>query len=219
MCRLYHLGRSPRELARQFCLTLDVPLPNFAPSWRIATTDPAPVLRRHPQTGERRLDVLRWGLVPHWTKEPARALKPVNARSDTVSTSAMFRGAYRERRCLVPVDGWYEWQKHPDGRKQAHAFAARRAAAGLCRHLGERALAQSGGPPQLRNRHHRSPAPRLALRQADWPLWLGESDGDPATLLRPAPDGMLGIWPIPSPLGKGRPNGPELLESASALER
>ena len=103
MCRLYHLGRSPRELARQFRLTLDVPLPNFAPSWRIATTDPAPVLRRHPQTGERRLDVLRWGLVPHWTKEPARALRPVNARSDTVTTSAMFRGAYRERRCLVPV--------------------------------------------------------------------------------------------------------------------
>jgi hypothetical protein len=60
MCRLYHLGRSPRELAWQFRLTLDVPLPNFAPSWRIATTDPAPVLRRHPQTGKRRLDVLRW---------------------------------------------------------------------------------------------------------------------------------------------------------------
>jgi hypothetical protein len=75
MCRLYHLGRSPRELARHFCLTLDVPLPNFAPSRRIAMTDPASVLRRHPQNGEPRFDVLRWGLVPHWTKEPARALQ------------------------------------------------------------------------------------------------------------------------------------------------
>jgi putative SOS response-associated peptidase YedK len=59
----------------------------------------------------------------------------------------------------------------------------------------------------------------LALREADWPLWLGESDGDPATLLRPAPDGTLRIWPILSPLGKSRPNGPELLEPVAALER
>lgn len=123
MCRPYHVDRNARELARQFRLRMDVPLPNFEPSWRVATTDPAPVVRRHPESGERRLDVLRWGLVPHWTKEPARALRPVNARSDTVSTSSMFRAAYRERRCLVPTNGWYEWQKQPDGRKQAHAFA------------------------------------------------------------------------------------------------
>jgi len=53
MCRLYHIDKTPRELARQFGLRLDLPLPNFAPSWRIATTDPAPVLRRHPEDGER----------------------------------------------------------------------------------------------------------------------------------------------------------------------
>jgi putative SOS response-associated peptidase YedK len=63
--------------------------------------------------------------------------------------------------------------------------------------------------------HDRMP---LALREADWPLWLGESDGDPATLLRPAQDGTLRIWPILSPLGKGRPNGPELLEPIPAPE-
>ena len=198
MCRLYHLGRSPRELARQFRLTLDVPLPNFAPSWRIATTDPAPVLRRHPQTGERRLDVLRWGLVPHWTKEPARALRPVNARSDTVARSAMFRGAYRDRCCLVPVDGWYEWQKQPDGRKQAHAFAAQDgqplAFAGLWESVrwpdGEMlrtfAIVTTEPSTEAAVIHDRMP---LALREADWPLWLGENDGNPATLLRPAPDG------------------------------
>jgi putative SOS response-associated peptidase YedK len=107
------------ELARQFRLTLDTPLPNFAPSWRIATTDPAPCCAATRKPGERRLDVLRWGLVPHWAKGPARALRPVNARSETVSTSALFRGAYRERRCLVPVDRWYEWRKYPDRRKHA----------------------------------------------------------------------------------------------------
>jgi hypothetical protein len=66
----------------------------------------------------------------------------------------MFRGAYRERRCLVPVDGWYEWQKHSDGRKEAHAFASQDEHPGLCRPLGERALARRGGPPHLRHRHH-----------------------------------------------------------------
>jgi putative SOS response-associated peptidase YedK len=220
MCRLYHIDKSPRELARQFGLRLDLPLPNFAPSWRVATTDPAPVIRRHPQTGERRLDVLHWGLVPHWVKEPTRALRPVNARSDTVATAAMFRGAYRERRCLVPVTGWYEWRKRPDGGKQAYAFARQHeepmAFAGLWESVrwpdGEVlrtfAVLTTGPNAEAAAIHERMP---LALNEADWPLWLGESDADPATLLHPPPDGTFRIWPILSPLGKGRPNGPELL--------
>lgn len=225
MCRLYHIDKSPRELARQFGLRLDLPLPNFPPSWRIATTDPAPVIRRHPETGERRLDVLHWGLVPHWAKEPARALRPVNARSDTVATAGMFRGAYRQRRCLIPVTGWYEWQKRPDRRKQAHAFARQdgqpMAFAGLWESVrwpdGEvlRSFAILTTEPSAEAAaiHERMP---LALTEGDWPLWLGEIEGDPATLLHPPPDGTLRIWPILSPLGKGRPNGPELLTPMSA---
>lgn len=139
----------------------------------------------------------------------------------------MFRAAYRERRCLVPVDGWYEWQKRPDGRKQAHAFARHdglpMAFAGLWESvrwpdgeiLRSFAIITTEPSAEAAKIHDRMP---LALREAEWPLWLGESDGDPATLLRPAPDGSLRIWPITSPLGKGRPNGPELLDPIPALD-
>jgi putative SOS response-associated peptidase YedK len=80
------------------------------------------VIRRHPDTGERSLGVLRWGLVPHFTKELKTATRPINARSETVATSGMFQGALAKRRCLVPADAFYEWKALPDG-KHPYAIA------------------------------------------------------------------------------------------------
>jgi putative SOS response-associated peptidase YedK len=97
-------------------------LPNLAPSWNVAPTQGAPVIRRHPETGERRLDLLHWGLVPHFTKDLKAARRPINARSETAATSGMFRGALASRRCLVPADAFYEWKAMPDG-KQPYAIA------------------------------------------------------------------------------------------------
>jgi putative SOS response-associated peptidase YedK len=75
------------------------------------------VVRRHPETGERHLDLLRWGLLPHFTKEPAHARRPINGRAETVSTSGMFKGAFAHRRCLVPADAFYEWKIMPGGKQ------------------------------------------------------------------------------------------------------
>jgi putative SOS response-associated peptidase YedK len=66
-------------------------LPNLGPNWNVAPTQAAMVVRRHPETAERRLDVLRWGLVQHFTKDLKKCLRPINARSETVATSGMFR--------------------------------------------------------------------------------------------------------------------------------
>ena len=98
------------------------PVPNVAPSWNVAPTQNATVVRRHPETGERHLDLLTWGLVPHWTKDIHQARRPINARAETVATSAMFRGALAQRRCLVPADAFYEWKAMPGG-KQPYAIA------------------------------------------------------------------------------------------------
>jgi len=68
-------------------------LVNIAPNWNVAPTQPAMVVRRHPESGERHLDLLRWGLVPHFTKDLKAARKPINARSETAASSGMFRGA------------------------------------------------------------------------------------------------------------------------------
>ena len=100
------------------------PLPNVAPFWNIAPTQPAMVIRRRPEGGGRHLDLLRWGLVPHFTKDLKAARRPINARSETAAKSAMFRGALAARRCLVPADAFYEWEAREDG-KQPYAIARR----------------------------------------------------------------------------------------------
>jgi SOS response associated peptidase (SRAP) len=79
----------PAEAMRQLFRTTG-PLPNLAPSWNVAPTQTAPVVRRHPETGERHLDPLRWGLLPRWVKDPKGAKQPINARAETVATSPMF---------------------------------------------------------------------------------------------------------------------------------
>jgi putative SOS response-associated peptidase YedK len=66
---------------------------NIAPSWNVPPSQEAMVVRRHPEIGERRLDLLRWGFVPHWLKDPAKERKPINARAETVATTTMFRDA------------------------------------------------------------------------------------------------------------------------------
>jgi len=66
--------------------------------------------------------MLKWGLLPHWAKEPIRAQRPINARSETAAKSGMFRGALSQRRCIVPADAFYEW-KVVEGGKQPHAIA------------------------------------------------------------------------------------------------
>ena len=99
------------------------PVPNLPPSWNVAPTNDAMVVRRHPKTGERRLDLLRWGLIPSWTIKLNQA-RPINGRSETAATNGMFKAALATRRCLVPADAFYEWKATADG-KQPYAIARR----------------------------------------------------------------------------------------------
>ena len=107
MCGRYASQLPPEEIARLFSTVGE--LPNIGPNWNVAPTQPAMVVRRHPETGERRLDLLRWGLVPHFTRDLKTARRPINARAETVATSGMFRGAVASRR-LVLADAFYEWK-------------------------------------------------------------------------------------------------------------
>ena len=94
MCGRYASVLPPKLIARMFGTVNAVP--NAAPTWNIAPSQSAMVIRRHPKTGDRHLDLLRWGLVPHFTKRPKTARKPINARAETVAGASMFRGT-RER--------------------------------------------------------------------------------------------------------------------------
>jgi putative SOS response-associated peptidase YedK len=88
----------------------------FADSWNIAPTQDVLTMRLHPETKQRTLDTLRWGLIPNWAKDPKVAYKTINARAETVDTAPSFRQPFKKRRCLVPVDGFYERKKVPGGK-------------------------------------------------------------------------------------------------------
>jgi hypothetical protein len=94
-------------------------LPNFSPTWNIAPTQDAIVVRRHPETGDR---PLQWGLLPYFSKHPVHAKRPINARAETVKTSGLFRSAFFKRKRLAPAEAFYEW-KPVTGEKQPYAIA------------------------------------------------------------------------------------------------
>jgi putative SOS response-associated peptidase YedK len=103
----------------------DRQLPLFEPRYNIAPTQDILVVRNDPTDGRRRADMMRWGLIPSWSKDPKPGSGPpmINARSETLAEKPMFRSAVRRRRCLIPADGFYEWQQAtsgPRGKKQPY---------------------------------------------------------------------------------------------------
>jgi putative SOS response-associated peptidase YedK len=95
---------------------------NYPPRWNGAPSQDLLVIRRNNQTGELSLDPLRWGLIPYWCQDPRGGRKPINAKCETVRTLPTFREAYRRRRCILPVDGFFEW-KAIKGQKAKQPYA------------------------------------------------------------------------------------------------
>ena len=95
---------------------------NYPRRWNGAPSQEFLVIRQNHQTGERSLDLLKWGLVPYWNKDPKGGRKPINAKAETVATLPTFRDAYSRRRCILPVDGFFEWRA-AEGGKQPYAIA------------------------------------------------------------------------------------------------
>ena len=167
------------------------PLPDLAPTWNMAPTMDAPVVRQH-ANGERPLNVLKWGLVPYCTKDLKKARKPINARSETIAKSVMFRAAFAQRRCLVPAPAYYEWRDDPDGKTP---FAVARvdgepvAFAGIWEmwKSPDSELLQTFATITTADRQLAAIQDRMPeiIERKDWPLWLGESEGDPGKVLWP----------------------------------
>jgi putative SOS response-associated peptidase YedK len=172
------------------------------------------------------LDVMRWGLIPYWAKDIKIGYSTINARAEEVEGKPAFREAFRHRRCLVPLDSFYEWKKTETG-KQPYAigFAGGRimAMAGLWdtwRSLaGERVHSftiVTTTPNELcAALHNRMP---VVLKPTDWPAWLGEEPADLPhlkSLLAPyAGDDMI-RWPVSSRVGDVKNNDPSLIESVT----
>jgi len=124
MCGRYVLRSSTPELARLLGIER---LPETAPRYNVAPSQPVPVCRAT-EDGAREVVAMRWGLVPRWTKDPKQGYRMINARAETLSERPAFRAAFARRRCLVPADGFYEWQQR-GARKQPHFIRMRNEAA------------------------------------------------------------------------------------------
>jgi putative SOS response-associated peptidase YedK len=181
------------------------PTPNWGGTWNMAPTRDAPVIRLHPETHERHLGLLRWGLVPHWVKDLKATRQPINARGETIASTPMFRDAFARRRCLVPADAFYEWQAAPDG-KLPWAIAREDAGCLVFAGLWEGWRGPDGSV--IRPLHERMP---VVLEEADWALWLGETEGDAASLIHPSAAGFR-TWRIGPTVNNVRNDAPSLLD-------
>ena len=219
MCGRYASARDARDLASAFEVE-EPPEQVLPPSWNVAPTDPVYAVVQRDDV--RQLRVLRWGLVPSWAKDPKGAARMINARRETVTSKPAFRAAYARRRCLLPADGYYEWQV--DGTRKQPWFLTRQdgeplAMAGLYEVWapadgGERlwtcTVITTDAADGLGHIHDRTP---LLVPREDWARWLDPAVEDPGEhLLVPALDGTLDAWPVGPAVGNVRNDGPQLAQ-------
>jgi putative SOS response-associated peptidase YedK len=198
------------------------PLPNIPARYNIAPTLPVLTVRRNPTTGDRSLDLLRWGLIPHWAKDAKGAAQMINARAESLGEKPAFRGALAQRRCLIPADGFYEWQQDKTP-KQPFLITLREGGpfcfAGLWENwrqpdgewLRSCTIITTSATPALGFLHHRMP---VILDPADYGSWLGEETGNIAhreALLRPYDGAKLAITAVGTAVNQVRNEGPELI--------
>jgi putative SOS response-associated peptidase YedK len=248
MCGRYASARSRIELLEEFAVDrdrVDEPLP---PDYNVAPTKPVyAVITRTPRADTdqaessrpvRELRVVRWGLVPSWAKDTSIGSRMINARAETVSEKPAFRSAFAKRRCLLPADGYYEWQPPPAGTKgpkQPYYITGRDhsvlAFAGLYELWRDRSIASDDpaawlwtatiitttAPDELGEIHDRMP---MVIDQTSWTDWLDPRNTDVADvrgLLAPAATAGLISYPVAALVNSVRNNGPELIEQADPV--
>lgn len=201
------------------------PAPEFGARYNAAPTQSLPVVRRHPDSGDRVLGLLRWGLVPVWAKDAGIGAKMINARAESLSEKPAFRNALRKRRCLVPFDAYYEWRK--DGTaKIPYAIGTDSngvdAFAGLWEGWKDPAtgdwlhsftIVTTTANEATSHIHERMP---VILPPDRWGAWLGEEEAGPAELqdmLAPYPPAHMRVWPVGKDVGNVRNDRPDLIDA------
>ncbi len=219
MCGRFNLITNSEQLALHFGLAI-VPEPMVS-RYNIAPTQPVAGVRLN-QAGERELSYFHWGLIPSWSKDTKFAARMINARSETVHEKPAFRAAFKRRRCLVPMTGFYEWQKLAPRKKQpthitvddSEIFAV----AGLWESWqGIHSCTVLTGPPNetMAPIHDRMP---IIVQPDDYDLWLDNAAPLPAvqSLFHPYGEAMTTV-PVSSYVSKATNEGPVCIEPMQTL--
>jgi putative SOS response-associated peptidase YedK len=219
MCGRYTLRTSPHELQEIFA-TLNAM--DWSPRYNIAPTQTVVAVRQRQEDRKREMVPMRWGLIPSWAKDAKIGNSLINARADTVASKPSFRVAFKKRRCLIPVDGFYEWQPIADqktkqpfhiGLKDRPVFAF----AGLWEHWTDHdgkpvetsTIITTDANEAMRPIHNRMP---VILDPSDYDEWLDRNEQDAAKLqelLRPYPAGKMKLVPVSTLVNSPRNEKPE----------
>jgi putative SOS response-associated peptidase YedK len=169
----------------------------LAPNFNVASQSFRPVVRLDSEMGDRELTVMRWGLVRFWSKDGKAGFNTINVKAETITTSPVFREAFKRRRCLVPADFFFEWQKLDGKARHPYAIAMNDGAlfafAGLWEAWKEKATGQSletstivttDSNEVMQPLHDRMP---VILRRSDYGRWLdpGDPQQPPSTYCAP----------------------------------
>lgn len=227
MCGRYLLIAAAKRVAREFDLVISEVFP---PRFNVAPSQPIHVVMLD-ETRRRTLKLMRWGFIPSWAKKDyfeRMGSKPlINARAETAAEKPTFRNAMKRRRCLIPADGYYEWQGAAGARKP---YCVRRHDDELFAFGGlwETAIDADGGEidtaailtiaagPATVSLHDREP---LVIDREDYAFWLEADERDSAriaTRLKPRPEGFWRYYPVSSAVNNARSEGAKLAEPASA---
>ncbi|MEM9580265.1 MAG: SOS response-associated peptidase [Pseudomonadota bacterium] len=217
MCGRFAITLPNDAMAQLFAAVPTNDLPDV-PNYNVCPTNQVHTIRFDGEA--RRLAPMRWGFLPHWYKTPSGGPLLINARAETIADKPAFKAACRERRCLIPVTGFFEWTKDEEGARDPWYIHARDqtplAFAGVWQDwarddLSYRccAIVTTGANEAISSIHHRMP---VILRPQDWALWLGESGKGAATLMQAAPDDLLGWHRVDRVVNSNRASGPELIE-------
>jgi putative SOS response-associated peptidase YedK len=222
LCGRFTLRTNARDLVEVFQLLRTVELP---PRYNIAPTQSVAVIRQVDR--HRELSMMRWGLVPPWSKDPKAGPPLINARADTVASKPSFRSAFKSRRCLIPADGFFEWQKTGEKTKQPfyirlakdHPFAF----AGLWEHwkasdsstVESCVIITTDADDALRPLHDRMP---VILPDDEYDRWLDPKTdpGNLGDLLKPYPAGEMTAFPVSTLVNSPRNDSSACIDPVAA---
>lgn len=189
----------------------------YQPSYNIPPSQPLLIVCPvgDGEARQRRLLLASWGLLPHWAKDMSLAFKTFNARAETVREKPSFRGAFKYRRCLIPVDGYYEW-KRSGKTKQPYYFSRTNgqslALAGLFELWREERLTCTVITTEANELasevHHRMP---VVVEQENWQGWLEGRPDDAYKILKPASENVLSNYQVNTSVNSVKADAPELI--------
>jgi len=227
MCGRYRLTAKERYIAEHFDLDDEV---SAAPRYNIAPTQSAATIRQDPKQPSRVLSLMRWGLIPSWAKDASIGARMINAVAESAPEKPAFREALSRRRCLVPADGFFEWQKLGGKEKQPFNFGMADdslfAFAGLWdrwrdpagQHINSFTILTTSANALVAGIHDRMP---VILRPEDYELWLDPGLTDPrgvAGLLKPFDARVMKKYPVSTRVNRAENDDPECIREVVPAE-